>query len=136
MLKKLIIIEDDKEIQCDTLQDLEKMLIDKNYNNLTDKQKKEKLEMKAIANTLNYKIEIVSKIENDEEIDGKFVIKDEITFILSILLINKVILLERTDSNILTGSLDKTKMTNNYIIVNKFVKDLLSEYLKTSKIGE
>ena len=51
------------------------------------------------------------------------------TYILSLLTTNNVILLERIDSNVFTQNLDKSKFNNNYVIVNKFAKELLKKYL-------
>ena len=128
MLKKLIIIENGKEVQCDSLEELVKILIYENYYDLSDKEKNEKIKIKALANTLNTPMEIVNKI-SDNNIKNKFIIKDEITYILSWLSINKIILLERKDANILTKSINKENMSDNYIIVNKFAKDLLEKYI-------
>ena len=129
MLKKLIIIENGKEVQCDTLEDLVKILIDENYYNMTEKEKIEKMTMKALANTLNNKMEVTQDISKIDNIEEKFIIKDEITYILSLVKTNNVLLLERRDSNILTGSLNKEYLKDNYIIVNTFAKELLRKYI-------
>ena len=129
MLKKLIIIENGKEVQCDTLEDLVKILIDENYYNMTEKEKIEKMTMKALANTLNNKMKVTQDISKIDNIEEKFIIKDEITYILSLVKTNNVLLLERRDSNILTGSLNKEYLKDNYIIVNTFAKELLRKYI-------
>ena len=92
-------------------------------------EKLEKREMKAIANCINNSFEIVENV-NSKDLENKFVIKDETTYVLSLLIINKIILLERIDSNIYTSSIDKSNMKDNYIIVNKFAKELLKNYLE------
>ena len=129
MLKKLIIIENGKEVQCDTLEDLVKILIDENYYNMTEKEKIEKMTMKALANTLNNKMKVTQDISKIDNIEEKFIIKDEIKYILSLVKTNNVLLLERRDSNILTGSLNKEYLKDNYIIVNTFAKELLRKYI-------
>ena len=131
MLKKIVIIEGDNKIQCDYEEEVLKILIDSNYYNLTEKEKKEKRKIKAMANCMNNKMKIVDQIDiNTESVDDKFIIIDEITYILSLLMTNNIILLERVDSNIYTGTIDKSKIKDNYIIVNKFAKELLESYLK------
>ena len=132
MLKKLIIIENDKEIQCDTLEDVVKTLIDENYYNMTPSQKIEKMKIKALANSINNKKEIVQKpaVNTEESIQDKFIIQDEITYILSLLTTNNILLLERKDSNIFTKDLNKENLKDNYIIVNTFAKELLSKYIR------
>ena len=55
-------------------------------------------------------------------------ITTEKDFILSLLIDNNnLILLEKKDSNIFTEKLDKNKFNKNYIIVNKFAKQLLNK---------
>ena len=129
MLNKVIIIEDDNKVQCDSVEEVVKTLIDETYYELDDKEKLEKREMKAIANCINNSFEIVENV-NSKDLENKFVIKDETTYVLSLLIINKIILLERIDSNIYTSSIDKSNMKDNYIIVNKFAKELLKNYLE------
>ena len=129
MLNKVIIIEDDNKVQCDSVEEVVKTLIDEKYYELDEKEKLEKREMKAIANCINNSFEIVENV-NSKELENKFVIKDETTYVLSLLIINKIILLERIDSNIYTSSIDKSNMKDNYIIVNKFAKELLKNYLE------
>ena len=129
MLNKVIIIEDDNKVQCDSIEEVVKTLIDEKYYELDEKEKLEKREMKAIANCINNSFEIVENV-NSKDLENKFVIKDETTYVLSLLIINKIILLERIDSNIYTSSIDKSNMKDNYIIVNKFAKELLKNYLE------
>ena len=129
MLSKIIIIENDNKVQCDSEEEVIKLLIDKRYYELSEKEKLEKREMKAIANCINNSFEIVENV-NSNDLENKFVIKDETTYVLSLLIINKIILLERIDSNIYTSSIDKSNMKDNYIIVNKFAKELLKNYLE------
>jgi len=129
MLNKVIIIEDDNKVQCDSVEEVVKTLIDEKYYELDEKEKLEKREMKAIANCINNSFKIVENV-NSKDLENKFVIKDETTYVLSLLIINKIILLERIDSNIYTSSIDKSNMKDNYIIVNKFAKELLKNYLE------
>ena len=132
MLKKIIIIENGKKIQCNTLEDVVKTLIDENYYNMTPFQKIEKMKMKALSNWINNKKEIVQElpVNTEESIQDKFIIQDEITYVLSLLTTNNILLLERKDSNIFTKDLNKENLKDNYIIVNTFAKELLSKYIR------
>ena len=132
MLKNLIIIENGEEIQCDDLESLVKILIDKNYYNFSDKEKKEKMKIKALANSLGMKLDIIEDF-SDDSIEGKFIIKDEITYILSLLTTNKILLLENKEADIFGKDIDKSKVQNNYIIINSFAKELLDKYSKIDK---
>lgn len=131
MLKKLIIIENDNKFQCDSEKEVVRLLLDENYYELTEKEKLEKREIKAISNCINNKMEIVKEIDIENEgIEKKFIIQDEMTYILSLLITQNIMLLERVDSNIFTQILNKSEIKDNYIIVNKFAKDILECYLK------
>ena len=129
MLSKIIIIENDNKVQCDSEEEVIKLLIDKRYYELSEKEKLEKREIKALANCINNKMQIVEDADS-EDIENKFIIKDEITYVLSLLITNKIILLERIDSNIYTANINNSEMKDNYVIVNKFAKELLKIYLK------
>ena len=128
-MKDLILIEGNEKYQFDTLEELIETIIHKKYYEMSENEKKEKLELKAFANCMQENIDIVSKVEELSSIDGKFIIQDEITYVLSLLLLNKDMLLERTNSNIFTKNLDKSNISDNYIIVNHYAKDLLKKYL-------
>ena len=132
MLKKIIIIENNNKIQCDSEEEVVRLLIDNNYYELTQEEKLEKREIKAIANCINNDIKIV-KDSDSEDVERKFIIKDEMTYILSLLMTNNIMLLERIDSDIYTKSINKSNIKDNYIIVNKFAKILLEDYLKSKQ---
>lgn len=129
-MKDLILIEGNEKYQFDTLEELIETIMHKQYYEMSENVKKEQLELKAFANCMQENIDIVSKGEKLTSIDGKFIIHDEVTYVLSLLLLNKVMLLERTNSNIFTKNLDKTNISDNYIIVNHYAKDLLKKYLE------
>lgn len=132
MLKKIIVIENNNKIQCNSEEEVIKLLIDNNYYELTEEEKLEKREIKAMANCMNNNMKIVREIDIDtDNVENKFIIKDEMTYILSLLMTNNIMLLERIDSNIYTGRINKSGMKDNYIIVNKFAKRLLENYLQS-----
>lgn len=132
MLKKIIVIENNNKIQCNSEEEVIKLLIDNNYYELTEEEKLEKREIKAMANCMNNNMKIVREIDIDtDNVENKFIIKDEMTYILSLLMTNNIMLLERIDSNIYTGRINKSGMKDNYIIVNKFAKGLLEKYLQS-----
>ena len=72
MLKKIILIENDNKIQCDSEEKVVRLLIDDNYYELTEQEKLEKREIKALANCLNNKMKIVNEIDmTTDNIDNK-----------------------------------------------------------------
>ena len=128
-MKNLILIEAGEKYQYDNLEDLVRNIIDKNYYNLPTEEQKEKLELKAYANCLLEEVDITDQIEKNMPFESNFIIFDEMTYILSLLLLNKVMILESKNSNIFTGDLNKEKIEDNYIIVNHFAKELLEKYI-------
>ena len=101
MLEELIIIENGKEKQCKSLEELVKTLISENYYEISKEEQAEKIKMRANANTINNRMEI-SEETDENSLENKFIIKDEITYILSLISTNKIVLLERKDADIFT----------------------------------
>ena len=132
MLNNLIAIEKKNDYQCNTINELVKKLIDEKYYELTLEQRKNKMKMLAMANTLNKKMEIVDNCSCDN-INGKFIIKDEFTYILSLLMCGNIVLLEKKESNVFIKYTNVPESKDNYIIVNKFAKDILKSYLKEQR---
>ena len=131
MLKKIIIIEDNIEIQCDTQEEVVKALIDENYYNMSNEEKENKMKMKALANCVRNKMKIISNPTQEEikYLEEEFIVKDEVSYILSLLKMNNVLLLENKEANIFTKGIKKEKIKENYILVNTFAKALLKKHL-------
>lgn len=124
MLNNFILIENGKEYQCNKIEEIVRLLLGDDYYNKTEDKKRETMELKATA---NYAIE---KINHNWKDENEFILKDEITYILSLLRLNNLILLEKRDSNILTKTIDKSNIQDEYIIVNKWADSLLKDYIK------
>ena len=125
-----------KKIQFSNKESLIKYLLGDTYFQLSDKERVELLIYNAFAKCLNteYKPVTITK-SNIDTIDNEknFLIYDENTYILSLLLLNKIMLLERKDSNIFASNIDKSKLDGNYIILNTFAKKLLADYIEKLK---
>ncbi len=112
MNKKLIAIENGEYFQYDKLEDLAKDLIDDNFYEMSQEERINKMHIKAFANGLE-RNNIIS-------------IKNEKEYILHLLVLNRIILLEKIDSEIFIKDIDKLKIKDNYIVVNTFAQKLLS----------
>ena len=130
-MEKLIIIEGKEKYKYDNAKDLIKEFIDKNYFDISKEEKKNILEKKSIANTMmdNIKIAKINKFPDDYD-DKAFILYNEVSYILSLLKFNKIILLERTDANVFGRYINKKEIEDNYIIVNKFANEILKKYLE------
>lgn len=127
MLKDLIFIENEKSYQFDNLEQLVEFLMGDGYGNLSTEEKLNSMKLNALAKCVNTGLEVV-EFSDGIDLKNKFIIHDEKTYILSLLLTKRATLLEKITSNIFTSKLDKTNISENYIIVNTFAEELLKEY--------
>lgn len=130
-MEKLIVIEGKEKYQYKDLKSLIEVFICKNYFEMSDSEKKDELEKRTIANTIFNNIK-VEEISNDKKTydENSFILYDEITYILSLLKFDKIILLERIDAEIFGKYINRENMEDNYIIVNKFASEIMKKYLK------
>ncbi|MBF0979558.1 MAG: hypothetical protein HXK66_05320 [Clostridiales bacterium] len=132
-MENLIVIEGKEKYKYNDIESLIKGFINERYYNMSETEQKNELEKKAIANTIQDNIKIYnmgSKVQNyDKE---AFIVYDEITYILSMLKFNKIILLEKTNANIFGKYINKENITDNYIIVNKFANEIIQKYLENN----
>lgn len=136
-MENLIVIEGKEKYQYKDIKSLIEDFISKNYFNMSKVEKKNELEKKTIANTMQSDIKIAKLEKETMDFDeNAFVLYDEISYILSMLKFNKIILLERTDANIFGRYINKENIKNNYIIINKFANDIMKKYLKNNKKGK
>ncbi len=130
-MENLIVIEGKEKYQYKDIKSLIENFISKNYFNMSEEERKNELEKKTIANTMQSNIKIVNLEKEKKDFDeNAFVLYDEISYILSMLKFNKIILLERTDANIFGKYINKENIKDNYIIINKFANDIMKKYLK------
>lgn len=130
-MKNIILVEGNDEYEVDTIEELVRLIINSKYYEMTVEEKKRQLHLKAVANCMRERIGIINEWNDEVFDDNQFIAIDEITFIYSLLNFNKIILLEKTSSNILTKEMDKSNISDNYIMVNKFSKTLLNKYLES-----
>jgi len=138
MLKKLIFIENNKSYQFNEEVELIEFLMGTGYYTQTSKDKIRQMKLNALAKCLGTKLKIIeiNKQESDLiDVKGKFLIYDEKTYVLSLLLTGRGMLLERKDSNIYTEKINKKQIADNYIIVNTFAERLLDAYINQKDIN-
>lgn len=135
-MDNLIVIEGKEKYKYDNIENLIESFVSKNYFDMPNKEKSNTLEKKAIANTMmdNIKIVKLNKYPDDFE-ENAFILYNEISYILSMLKFNKLMLLERTDANIFGRYINKETIEDNYIIVNKFANEILKKYLEEEYNG-
>lgn len=135
-MENLIIIEGESKLGFDSIEELVKVCINNMYYSMSKEEKFNELEKMAVANAGLYKIPVINfkEILDESKVsENVFVLYDEITHILSLAKIGKLVILEKTESNIFTKYIDKTNIQDNYVIVNKFVDEILSKYLSENR---
>lgn len=118
--KKLILMQNGKQLMFDSKKDIVKYLLDDDYYSLSSDDKKKRIELKTLANSIGNK-----KLHSNN-----LFAQDETIYIYWLLMHSNVVLLERKDSNILTKDLDKRNISDDYVIVNNFASQLLERYIK------
>lgn len=132
-MENLIVIEGKEKYKYNDIESLIKGFINGRYYNMSETEQKNELEKKAIANTIQDNIKIYNMEAKAQNYDKEaFILYDEITYILSMLKFNKIILLEKTNANIFGKYINKENITDNYIIINKFANEIIQKYLENN----
>ena len=130
-MENLIAIEGIEKYQYRNLKDLIKKFVDENYFNMSDEEKLLELEKRTIANAKLCNIPIIKLREDRKNYNNKsFILYNEITYILSLVKFNRIVLLEKRDANIFGRYINKINIENNYLIINTFVDEIMKKYLK------
>ena len=132
-MENLIVIEGKEKYQYRDIESLVEKFINENYFYMDEADRKVELEKRAIMNNLQNKIKICKLDNKTTNFDkNAFIIYDEITYILSLLKFNKIILLEKTNANILGKYINKENIEENYLILNKFADEIMQKYLENN----
>ena len=115
--KRLILVQDGKYEMFDSLKEMICYLLGDDYYSLSSDARRERVSFKMSANS------VFSLNENNISCF------DEICFVYWLLLNTNIFLLEKKDSNIFTGTLSKSGIYDDYIIVNKYAKSLYDDYI-------
>lgn len=130
-MENLIVIEGKEKYKFDDLESLVKRFINDNFYNMSEDERKIELEKKTIANTMLRNTKVVELDKDLSNLDeNAFILFDEITYILSLLKFNIIVLLEKTDANIFGKYINREGIEDNYIIINKFANEIMKNYIK------
>jgi len=130
-MENLIVIEGKEKYKFEDLESLVKRFINDNFYNMSEDERKIELEKKTIANTMLRNTKVVELDKDLSNLDeNAFILFDEITYILSLLKFNIIVLLEKTDANIFGKYINREDIEDNYIIINKFANEIMKNYIK------
>ncbi len=116
-IDKYVVIESDETYSFSSFEEFVKAFLGEDYYNLSNSDKKKRLRVKAYANMIG-----TDKKAKD------YVFTDEKTFFYSLVINTSIVILERAGVNILIPSDINVKTSDNYIVVNNYVKNLLRRY--------
>ena len=133
MENKLTIIENGEEYELNSLKELVFTLLGEDFIRLDKKEQIKRMRIKATANCLynNYDIVENLNISNIDDLDNKFIIKNEVTYILSLLLTTNIVIIEKNDAGIFTKYINKEEIKDDYTIINAYAKELLYKVVKS-----
>lgn len=137
-MKDLILIVDQEKYQFDTKEDLMQNLLgdkENNYNEMTEKEKKERRYLKAYINLQGQKEYIIDFKEEVKKnpnipINERFLIDNDDMYVMSLLRMNQVVLLENTKSDIFSKEINKEGIDDNYLILNSYANEITNNYGK------
>lgn len=133
-MDKLIAIEKEEKYFFNNFEDLVKKILCLKYYESSPSEQREKLERKTYMNALVKGCKIIDIRHSKESItnllkENIFILYDDMTYILSLVKNNSITLLERIDTNIIPVNIDKSKIEENYLIINNFIDDIIKDYL-------
>lgn len=130
-LKNIIIVKDGVDYECDTIKELLEFIFSDDYFSLSEEEKTKRRNLNAYKECLIKNIPILEKKEElkNKNISEMFISVDEITYIISLLKFTNTIILEKTEANIFGKYMDKQRISKNYIVLNKFVDEILENYI-------
>ena len=128
----IIVVEDGKKFCYSGKEELVKSMLGEDYYNLSNEEKQKRLEICTYRNAGLEQIPIVNinKGEVVNNIDKRYIVYDEDTFILSLAKNNKLVIYEKEDANIFAKDVDKQKLkriSESYICINDCVDSILSK---------
>lgn len=131
--KNYVVVEYEKKYEFDKIEDIIKSTLGEDYYNLSEKEKYERLRLKTFMNAGAKNIPIM-EIKNLEQIPDMnkemYILKNEVTFLLSLAKNKDIVIFENENNRILTRDIDTTnfrKISEKYIVINDCANELLEK---------
>ena len=145
--RNLIVLGSRLQWQFDTFEELIEQYFGEDYEEKSDEDKLRERYMKmypySLLNRKRVCIDVATGfaggefVEIEEQgIEDKLFIGNEKDFFLSLCMLDELKILERKDSNIFTGNLNKMNMQGNYVLVNAYAEQLLKREFMMLEKGE
>ena len=131
-MAKLIVLEEEYKYKFNNIEELVKKIMGEDYYNLDNIQKQNKIKFLTRLNMINNKLPAIVYDEYKNNFEEKaYIINDEITYILSLLRLNKFSLFEEKGANIFAKYIDNVVYENDYVLINNYANEIMKKYLNT-----
>lgn len=131
--KNYVVVEYEKKYEFDKIEDIIKSTLGEDYYNLSEKEKYERLKLKTFMNAGAKNIPIIEmkNLGQNPDINKEmYILKNEITFLLSLVKNKDIVIFENENNRTLAKDIDTTnfrKVSGKYIVINDCVNELLEK---------
>lgn len=137
--KNIIMYENGKLYEYDNLMEMVRQILGKDYYQLSEKEKNEKLKLRTFMNAMmrGIPVEDVSESKELGDIeDEKYILLNEVTFLASLVKNKDIVVYEKITSNQFTQGIEKEnleRVSKEYIRINDCANQILEREIKNAE---
>lgn len=131
--KNYVVVEYEKKYEFDKIEDIIKSILGENYYDLSEEEKYEKIKLKTYINAVAKNIPIIEMKDTKQtpNIENEiYILKDEMTFLLSLAKNKDIVIFEKESNKVLAKDIDTTnlrKISEEYIVINDCANQILEK---------
>lgn len=131
--KNYVVVEYEKKYEFDKIEDIIKSILGENYYDLSEEEKYKKLKLKTYINAVAKNIPIIEMKDTKQtpNIENEiYILKDEMTFLLSLAKNKDIVIFEKESNKVLAKDIDTTnlrKISEEYIVINDCANQILEK---------
>lgn len=131
--KNYVVVEYEKKYEFDKIEDIIKSILGEDYYNLSEEEKYKKLKLNTFMNAGIKNIPIIEMKDTKQtpNIENEiYILKDEMTFLLSLAKNKDIVIFEKESNKELAKDIDTTnlrKVSEEYIVINDCVDKILEK---------
>lgn len=131
--KNYVVVEYEKKYEFDKIEDIIKSILGEYYYNLSEEEKYKKLKLKTYINAVAKNIPIIEMKDTKQtpNIENEiYILKDEMTFLLSLAKNKDIVIFEKESNKVLAKDIDTTnlrKISEEYIVINDCANQILEK---------
>ena len=131
--KNYVVVEYEKKYEFDKIEDIIKSILGEDYYNLSEEEKYKKLKLNTFMNAGIKNIPIIEMKDTKQtpNIENEiYILKDEMTFLLSLAKNKDIVIFEKESNKVLAKDIDTTnlrKVSEEYIVINDCANQILEK---------